>query len=102
MPHSATPPPAPVRHRDLLLAVARVDTDPLVNEVLIRFCATFLDQGVGHWPLPDRDKGFFQSFCSLYRKSGGPPDRWLRGLAGELARLQDSGVSPLEAACGHQ
>jgi uncharacterized protein len=99
VPQSATPPPAPVRHRDLLLAVARVDTDPAVNEVLIRYCAAFLDQGLGHWPLPDREKGFFQSFCSLYRRSAGPPDRWLGGLARELARLQDSGISAIDSAC---
>jgi hypothetical protein len=98
VPHSATPPRVPIRHRDLLLRVADVDADLLVNELLIRFCATFLDQGIGHWPLPNREKGFFQSFCSLYRQSLGPPDRWRHGLARELARLQDAGVAPLESA----
>src|SRR5262245_48872486 len=97
VPQTAAPPPPPFRHRDLLLAVAREDADRPVNELLIRFCAAFLDQGVSNWPLPNREKGFFQAFCSLYRRPGGPPDRWIRGLAGELARLQDGGVVPLES-----
>src|ERR1043165_1804624 len=47
-------PPAPIaeRHRDLLLKATGEDIDPLVNEVLIRFCAAFLDQGFAHWQLP--------------------------------------------------
>ena len=97
VPPSASPPSAPLRHRDLLLAVARVDADLLVNEVLIRFAAAFVDQGVGHWPLPDRERGFFQSFCSIHRMAAGVPERWRKGLAAELARLQDAGVGPIES-----
>ncbi|MDB5306474.1 MAG: hypothetical protein JWO38_676 [Gemmataceae bacterium] len=92
------PPARPaVRHRDLLLRAGGADTDPWVHDVLIRFTAAFLDQGVSHWPLPDRDRGYFHSFCSIYRAAGGPPDGWLRGLAAELGRLQDAGVAPLES-----
>ena len=93
-----TPPPSPsIRHRDLLFEVAGVDSDSMVHEVLIRFCAAFLDQKMTHWQLPRRDEGFFRSFCSLYRQPGGPPDRWLRGLDRELARLDDGKVRPLES-----
>jgi uncharacterized protein YbcC (UPF0753/DUF2309 family) len=97
------PPPAsdaalPVRHRDLLLRAAGVDTDLPVNEVLTRFCAAFLDQGVGHWQLPGRDKGLYQAFCSLYRMPGRRPTRWLAGLHRELARLQDGHVGALQSA----
>jgi uncharacterized protein len=97
VPQSTPQLPTPTRHRDLLLAVADVDVDLDVNALLIRFCATFLDQGLGHWSLPEREKGIFRSFCSLYRRPGGPPNRWLRGLPGELARLQDSGFAPIES-----
>ncbi len=97
VPHSATPPPLPIRHRDLLLTVAGEDTDSQVHEILIRFCAAYLDQGISHWTMPDRSAGFFQAFCTLYRQGGGPPDPWRRGLATELARLQDSGIEPLES-----
>jgi len=95
VPHSATAPAPPIRHRDLLLAVAKLDSDLLVNEVLIRFCAAFVDQGVGHWPLPHRASGFLQAFCSIYRMAAGPPERWRADLPAELARIQDAGIDPL-------
>jgi uncharacterized protein YbcC (UPF0753/DUF2309 family) len=97
VPDLALPPLLPLRHRDLLLQVARADADLLVHEVLIRFCGTFLDQGLAHWQLPRRDEGFYRAFCALYRQPLGPPDRWLRGLASELGRLEDEHVSPLES-----
>ncbi len=95
------PPPPPAaprasRHRDLLLAATGMDTDAWVHDLLIPLCAAFLDQGVGHWPLPGRERGLYRAFCALYRKPGGPPDRWLRGLGRELARLEDGNISALE------
>lgn len=88
---------AGVRHRDLLREATGEDVDCLVNDLLIRVCAAFLDQGVSHWTLPERERGLYQSFLSLFRQPGGPPDEWLRGLSGEAARLQDAGTTPLEA-----
>ena len=91
-----TPPPAQsIRHRELLLEATGVDADSPVNDLLIRFCAAFLDQGFAPWQLPRRDEGFYLSFCALYRQPYGPPDRWMRGLAGELGRLEDGGITPL-------
>jgi uncharacterized protein YbcC (UPF0753/DUF2309 family) len=98
-PQSAVTPPAPVRHRDLLLAVAGEDIDQPVNDILTRFCAAFLDQGVSHWSLPGREAGFFRAFAELYRKPAGRPSRWLGGLAAELARVLGAGLSPIESAC---
>lgn len=96
----ATPtPPVPVRHRDLLLAVTGVDTDLWVHDVLTRFSAAFLDQGLSHWRLPDRELGYFRAFCSLYARGSGPPDRWLRALAAEARRLADANTDPVESAC---
>jgi uncharacterized protein YbcC (UPF0753/DUF2309 family) len=90
--------PAPgVRHRDLLVQMTGVDTDFLIHGMLIRFCAAFLDQGVGHWLLPDRERGFWQAFCRVYRGAAAPPDRWFRKVPAELARLQDRGIGPLES-----
>ncbi|HKB06336.1 MAG TPA: putative inorganic carbon transporter subunit DabA, partial [Gemmataceae bacterium] len=78
--------PRPVRLRDLLVAVTGADPDLLVHDLLIRFCAAFLDQGLAAWALPRRDEGFLKSFCALYVRQGGPPERWRRGLAAELSR----------------
>jgi uncharacterized protein YbcC (UPF0753/DUF2309 family) len=93
----APPPSSTVRHRDLLLAATGQDSDLLVHDLLIRFSAAFLDQGLAHWPLPCRDQGFFRPFSVLYRQSGGPPNLWLCGLSRELVRLEKIRLSPTES-----
>jgi uncharacterized protein len=95
-PECVPPPPLPIRHRDLLLRATGADIDLQVNPILIRFCAAFVDQGIAHWPLPERDKGFFHAFAALYRQPGSA-ERWLRRLAPALARLQDARVGALES-----
>ncbi|WP_417376127.1 DUF2309 domain-containing protein [Gimesia maris] len=85
------------RHRDLLLTSTGEDTDLIVHDVLIRFCAAFLDQGFGTWPLPGRELGFYHSFLQLYSESAIGPASELSGLRRELQRLQSSGIGPLES-----
>ncbi|HEV3168262.1 MAG TPA: DUF2309 domain-containing protein [Isosphaeraceae bacterium] len=97
LPAFTTPPVPLIRHRDLLLEATGADADSLVHDLLIRFCAAFLDQGFAHWQLPRRDEGFYRSFCALYRHAAGSPARWMQGLARELARLDDKGIGPLES-----
>jgi uncharacterized protein len=99
---AGVPPLAPpsstlVRHRDLLLQATGTDTDLPVHELLIQFCAAFVDQGVSHWAPPGRDEGFYRSFCALYRLSGGPPEPWRRGLSAEIARIEGRNLGPLES-----
>jgi uncharacterized protein YbcC (UPF0753/DUF2309 family) len=97
LPAFTQPPAGLVRHRDLLLEATGADSDLLVHEVLIPFCAAFLDQGLAHWPMPRRDDGAYAAFCALYRLRGGPPAGWTRGLAAEIARLEAAGLGPLES-----
>src|SRR5579883_783568 len=97
LPTFSSPRDAPVRHRDLLLEATGEDADALVNGLLTRFCAAFLDQGLTHWQLPRRDEGFLRAFCALYRQPAGPPDHWRRGLARELGRLEDRELGPLDS-----
>jgi uncharacterized protein YbcC (UPF0753/DUF2309 family) len=80
-----------------LLAATGSDSDLLVQDLLVRFCAAFLEQGFSRWPLPSRDEGFFRSFTTLYGREGGPPDLWLEDLPTELSRLAQSQISPLES-----
>ncbi len=87
----------PVRHAQLLEEATHVSCDQLVHDLLIRFCAAFLDQGYANWQLPDREQGFYRSFANLYGQPFGPPDRWLRGLRRELKRIEEAGLSPLES-----
>ena len=91
------PPQQPLktlRHRDVLLEASGEDTDELVHDVLIPFCATFLDQGFADWTLPGRDAGFFWSFLNLH-SHGFAPTAWLRSLKREATRLSDDGKDPL-------
>jgi hypothetical protein len=99
-PRPHRPARAPLRHRDLLLAVTGADSDALVDPLLIRLCAAFLDQGVAYWPMPDRALGLFGAFSSLYGRGGAPPGSWMRGLARELACGHGAGLSALASALG--
>lgn len=86
-----------LRHRELLMKATGEDADRLVHEVLIRFCAAFIDQGFAHWSLPEREAGLFAAFATQAGQSCGPPDRWLQPLRGELQRLVAAGTTPLES-----
>ena len=86
-----------LRHRDYLLEATGEDSDALVHDLLIRFCAAFTDQGLAHWHLPHRAEGFYRSFTALYREAGGPPDIWLQGLPAELDRLDSAAMTPMDS-----
>lgn len=90
--------PASRRARDLVLNVVGIDPDLWVNELLVRFCAAFLDQGVSPWPLPNRDEGFFRCFLATYSAPFGPPDAWMSGLLRESRRLRTAEVSAIDCA----
>lgn len=82
-----------IRNRDLLLHATGEDIDRDVHEVLIRFCAAYVDQGYSDWQLPNRDRGFFESFLDLYSEQSYGLDRWLKRLPDELKLLRESHVS---------
>lgn len=89
--------PRPLRHRDLLLEATGEDADVLVDEILIRFCAAFLDQGLAHWRLPHREQGFFRCFCALFQHGSFCQAQWMQGVSAELRRLESHAISPLES-----
>jgi len=84
------------RHRDLFYQATGSDSDFYVNDLLIRFCAAFLDQGFSQWALPDRERGFFQAFLDLYRSSPMVPSAGLRGLGKAILKVKDSGCSAIQ------
>lgn len=88
---------SPVRPRDVLLESTDFDTDSLVNPLLIRFCASFADQGFANWSLPRRDDGFYKSFLAVYGQTGGPPDLWMNKLPHELSRIENAGLRPIDS-----
>ena len=97
VPAAAAETPSPRRHRNVLLEATHEDSDVLVHEVLIRFCAAFTDQGFANWALPHREQGFFRSFFAMYQNPGGPPESWLRELPAELSRISAANISPVDS-----
>ncbi len=90
-------PHVPIRHRDLLLDATDEDADLLVHGALIPFVAAYLDQGMAQHTMPLREEGFLRAFGALYGRQAGSPDRWKRGLAEELQRMEQKGVTPIES-----
>jgi uncharacterized protein YbcC (UPF0753/DUF2309 family) len=70
----------------------RRQADLLVNELLIPLTAAFLDQGIAHWPLPDREDGFFACFLKTCGDESRGPQRWRRRLRSTLRRVQEAGI----------
>lgn len=93
----STTSPMPIRHRDLIRMVSKFDCDQWVHDLLVRFCAAYLDQGFAAWKLPNREKGFFQAFCEHHQQPRVLNRKWCRDLPRELQRIRQSGMSPLES-----
>ena len=71
----------PIHHRDWLLATHGLDTDAWIHPPLIRFLAGYLDQGLAHWSMPERDRGIHGCFLEVYRTSvAAQCGRWARTL----------------------
>ncbi|WP_144060110.1 DUF2309 domain-containing protein [Rhodopirellula sallentina] len=94
-------PSEPLRHNDslneLMLQTCGEDIDAAVNEVLIRFCGSFLDQGFADWSLPDREQGFAKSFARLYMQRGSILPAWMRCLRLEMSSIANGEFSPLDS-----
>ena len=56
----------PIRHRDLLMAAGGIDTDSWMHPPLIRFLASYLDQGLAHWSMPERGHGIHGCFLDIH------------------------------------
>jgi uncharacterized protein YbcC (UPF0753/DUF2309 family) len=96
------PPPAavadPVRHRDWLNAVCGLDTDEWIHPPLIRFLAGYLDQGLAHWKMPERDRGIHGCFLELYRtRLAALCGRWARTLPKLIEEDRALGRTALES-----
>jgi uncharacterized protein YbcC (UPF0753/DUF2309 family) len=76
---------------------ARRPADEVIHPWLIRLCASFLDQGMAYWPMPQRELGFYESFRRLFARRGGILPRYLTGLDEELARQEYFGFSSTDA-----
>jgi uncharacterized protein len=62
--------------------------DEIIHPWLIRLCAVFLDQGTAYWPMPHRERGFYESVRTLLAQRGGVFPKYLAGLDDEFQRQQ--------------
>jgi hypothetical protein len=70
----------PARPCEALSARCGVNTDEIINAWMIRLCAVFLDQGQAYWPMPLREKGFYQAVRQLLAQPGWLPPALLVGI----------------------
>ena len=87
----------PISLHDLVLEATGEDADRTIDEVLIRFCGAFLDQGFASWSLPHRDEGFAKSFARLYLHRLTIKPAWMAGLDDELRPIVDGHFEPLDS-----
>ncbi len=86
-----------LRPRDRVLAAGGPDADAGVNELLTRFTAAYLDQGVSRWPLPERANGFLAAFVALYTGTAGLLDAWAAKLPEALRAVRGLGATEVVA-----
>ncbi len=83
---AGAPPPAPQRHRDVLVAAGADDTDVPVHAELVRLGSGFLDHGQAAMALPARERGFLPAVAALYAAGAAPP-RACRGVEIDMRRV---------------
>ena len=62
--------------------------DEIIHPWLIRLCSVFLDQGAAYWPMPHRERGFYESVRMLLGQRGGVFPKYLAGLDDEFQLQQ--------------
>ncbi len=87
---------APKRLRDYLCAITDTDLDELINPIMIRLSAAFLDQGIAHWSMPERKHGLWGCFKSLYNLPFCGPNYLLRELKPLINSAELKDASSLE------
>jgi uncharacterized protein YbcC (UPF0753/DUF2309 family) len=71
--------------------------DEIIHPWLIRLCAVYLDQGTAYWPMPHRERGFYESARMLLARRGGMFPKYLAGLDDEFQRQCHLGFSASDA-----
>jgi len=71
--------------------------DEVIHPWLIRLCSVFLDQGTAYWPMPNREKGFYESVRMLLSRHGAIFPKYLVGLDDEFGRQECLSFSAADA-----
>ena len=93
------PPLLPRFPYEWLLTLGHEDPDELVHPVLIPLCAAFLDRGQSHWPMPERDAGFFAAWCRLGTSGRAVRPSWLAPLGKRLRTWIAAGTTTEDVIC---
>src|SRR5437764_4682523 len=80
-----------IAHEDEPAAPRSVDE--IIHPWLIRLCSVFLDQGMAYWPMPGRDRGFYESVRTLLSRPRSIFPRYLDGLDEEFRRQEYLGYT---------
>ena len=73
-----------VSPRALLLRAGAPDSALLVNPVMVRLCAAYLDLGLARRFWPERDRGLLQGFQELVLAAKGPVPPWQATLRADV------------------
>ncbi|MFG0268004.1 MAG: DUF2309 domain-containing protein [Rhodopirellula sp. JB055] len=81
----------------LMLGELGVDLNVKIDEVLIRFCGSFLDQGFADWALPERENGFAKSFADLFLGRWTIRADWMVDISPALQEVQNREWDAIES-----
>ncbi|MCU0718962.1 MAG: Na-translocating system protein MpsB, partial [Pirellula sp.] len=84
------------RPNQLVSHLYGLNLDGLVNELLIRFCAAYLDQGFAGLQLPARETGLWSSFIELYSAPFSLLPDWAKSLKEELKRVRRNSLNAID------
>jgi len=65
-----------------------------INDQMIRWCAAFLDEGLTGWPMPQRERGFYEAWRSLTERD--PAVRFL-GIRDAATKIRQLPPEPEDA-----
>jgi uncharacterized protein YbcC (UPF0753/DUF2309 family) len=68
----------------------------LINTEIIKWCEAFLDEGHAAWPMPYRDKGFYESWRTLAALEWSPC-----GISDSARKIRALPASPEESVLAH-
>jgi uncharacterized protein len=71
--------------------------DEIIHPWLIRLCSVFLDQGAAYWPMPHRERGFYEGVRRLLALRGCVFPKYLASLDEEFRRQQHLSFSAADA-----
>lgn len=55
-----------------------------INDLMIRWTAAFLDEGLAGWPMPERGRGFYEAWRSLAKRD---PAAWFLGIRDAATKI---------------